>query len=73
MTSLPRSARLLSGVIAVIFFLLSVFMWVQLAHVGVFSVGRGLGGLLLGIIVPAAFGLLFLSLAFTGTTERLTP
>lgn len=47
-------------------------MWLQLAHVGVSDAGQGLGGLLLGIIVPAAFGLLFLYIAFTGTTERFT-
>ncbi|WP_435158388.1 hypothetical protein [Haladaptatus sp. DFWS20] len=55
---------------ATVFLLLSGYMATRLYHIGFMDAGRGLGGLLLGIIVPAGFGLLFSYLTLTGNSEK---
>ncbi len=70
MPYLPPAARAVSGLIAAVFLLLSGYMATRLYHIGFMNAGRGLGGLLLGIVVPAGFGILFSYLTLTGGSEK---
>lgn len=70
-SDLTPSVRLFSGIIALSCLLLSGFMGWQLYNIGVLNVGRGLGGLIIAVLAPIGFGIVFLHMALTGSAVKL--